>query len=58
MIDSKEISVVIQGPVHGTEHDPPSMQWTKLAADSIRYYLPKAEIVLYMARSRPKVYYI
>ena len=46
MIDSKEISVVIQGPVHGTEHDPPDMQWTKLAADSIRHHLPKAEIIL------------
>ena len=46
MIDSKEISVVIQGPVYGTEHDPPDMQWTKLAADSIRHHLPKAEIIL------------
>ncbi len=46
MIDSKEISVVIQGPVHGAEHDLPELQWTKIAADSVRHYLPKSEIIL------------
>lgn len=43
---SREISVVVQGPVVGAPSDPPSARLTLRCLESVRRYLPGAEVVL------------
>ena len=45
-IDSRDISVIIQGPVYGTPKDEYEKRYTLRACESIRKHLPKAEIIL------------
>jgi hypothetical protein len=45
-IDSKDISIVVQGPVIGKESDPSSFQLTKICVESLRQLFPKSEIIL------------
>jgi WavE lipopolysaccharide synthesis len=45
-IDSKQISVVVQGPVAGRPEDPPEKQLTRRCLLSIRRHMPQAQIVL------------
>lgn len=45
-IDSRDISVVVQGPIAGALDDAPSSRHTYLCLQSIRQYLPDAEIIL------------
>ena len=46
MIDSREISVVVQGAVAGRPTDPPSARLTERCLLSVRRRLPHAEIIL------------
>ena len=46
MIDPKDISVVVQGPVVGKPDWPPSKRLTERCLASIRRHLPGAEIIL------------
>lgn len=46
MIDSSEISVVVQGAISGKSNDPLEAQLTRKVLRSIRKHLPKAEIIL------------
>ena len=46
MVDFKEISVVVQGAISGKSTDPEHYQITKKVLQSIRKYLPGAEIIL------------
>lgn len=46
MVKPKEISVVVQGPIVGKRDWPQSKRLTERALDSIRRFLPGAEIIL------------
>lgn len=46
MIETSEISVVVQGAIAGKSKDPVEQQITRKVLRSIRKYLPKAEIIL------------
>lgn len=46
MIDSNQISVVIQGPVYGTKDDIENDKITKRCCERVRKLLPEAEIIL------------
>jgi len=46
MIHSSEISVVVQGPIHGNLETDPILQYTKNCIESIRRLLPKSEIIV------------
>lgn len=43
---TKDISVVIQGPIFHNIDPTTGKEWTSLVADSIRHFLPAAEIIL------------
>ncbi len=45
-IESKDISVVVQGPIYGSESDPENLQYTKICIESLRHLFPKSEIIL------------
>ena len=44
MIESKRVSVVVQGPVCGTEKDP--AVYTRKCCESVRCFFPEAEIII------------
>jgi len=44
MVDSKDVSVVVQGAVCGTKSAP--IEYTKKCCESIRSHLPKAELII------------
>lgn len=46
MTQGENISVVVQGPVHGRPTDPPEQRRTLAVLASVRRQLPKAEIIL------------
>lgn len=46
MIDSSEISVVIQGPIYGNKHDTEENKFTKICCARVRELLPSAEIII------------
>jgi hypothetical protein len=46
MISGKSISVVVQGHVRGLATDPPHARWTWQSLQSVRHWLPGAEIIL------------
>lgn len=45
-IDSKDISVIVQGHVKGTRDDPDEERWTYQSLSSVRKHLPDAELIL------------
>ena len=45
-IDSKDISVIVQGHVKGLSTDPYEERWTYFSLESIRRYLSESEIIL------------
>lgn len=45
-IESKNISIVVQGPIYGRESDPENLQFTKICVESLRNLFPKSEIIL------------
>jgi hypothetical protein len=45
-VDTGQISVIVQGPIAGAAGDAPDQRITKKCIDSIRHWLPKAEIIL------------
>lgn len=45
-IDSKDISIVVQGPVIGKRTDPEKLQLTKICVESLRAIFPHSEIIL------------
>jgi hypothetical protein len=46
MIQSSEISVIVQGPVHGTPSQPPHQQITRMNLQCLRRSLPDVQIIL------------
>lgn len=46
VISSKNLSIVVQGPVIGKTSDPASQQFTRICVESLRTYFPHSEIVL------------
>jgi len=46
MLPSDELSVVLQGPVFGSEAEPAEERLTERAIQSIRRHLPRAEVIL------------
>ncbi|MGC3991701.1 MAG: WavE lipopolysaccharide synthesis family protein [Chthoniobacteraceae bacterium] len=46
MISSSQISVVMQGPIIGGKNDNPENQLTRRCIESIRKFLPEAELIL------------
>lgn len=45
-IDSKDISIVVQGPIVGNLNEAEDKQGTQACIDNLRIYLPKAEIII------------
>src|SRR4051812_3848818 len=45
-VSPEDISVVVQGPIVGRDHWPPSKRLTERCLASIRHQLPGAEIIL------------
>lgn len=45
-VDSKNLSIVVQGPVIGKEADPVEQQFTKICVESLRVHFPHSEIIL------------
>lgn len=45
-IDSKNLSIVVQGPVIGKESEPPEFQFTRICVESLRTNFPHSEIIL------------
>lgn len=46
MTPGAEVSVIIQGPVHGRPEDPPEQQLTRRVIESVRLHYPGSEIIL------------
>lgn len=46
LINSKEISVVVQGAISGSSKDSKDVQYTRICLDSIRNILPDSKIIL------------
>jgi hypothetical protein len=45
-VSSKDISVVVQGPIFGKLSDPPEVRLTQRCLESMRRHLPEAEVIL------------
>jgi hypothetical protein len=46
MVDPRDVSVVVQGPVIGNESHCPRLQLTRRCLESVRRHLPEAELIL------------